>query len=140
VKKTSSILLAHAFYFLQGADRVERRFQQDMENTQTEQVGRTERVRDHHDRIIDKGPFKPFAAAPLATKVKFLVPRRSERPKLSKRKAKPKRAGRMAKLEVRSPRVQLPLTKCYSNENPLQVCLSRECLSFSHLPICLVTE
>jgi hypothetical protein len=81
-------------------------------------------VRTHHDRIIDKEPFKLFAAvrqAPLATKVQVVVPRQSERPKLSKKKANAKRSGHVAELEVRYLQAQLSFPNCYSKRDPFQI-------------------
>src|ERR1700758_998130 len=61
-------------------------------------------VRANHNRVITDEPFKLFEAvrqSPLQTKVQVHVPRQSARPKLSKKKAKPKRPSRQAELEVR---------------------------------------
>ncbi len=67
-------------------------------------------VRANHNRVIREEPFKLFPAvrqAPLQTKVQVHVPRQSARPKLSKKKARPKRPSRLADLEVRYQRIQL---------------------------------
>jgi hypothetical protein len=61
-------------------------------------------VRAKHNRGITDEPLKLFEAvqqAPLQIKVQVNVPRQSARPKLSKKKARLKRPGRMAELDVR---------------------------------------
>ena len=67
----------------------------------------------NHIRVIREKPGKLFDAvrqSPLQTKVEVHVRRQSVRPKLSKTKARQKRPGRMAELEVRYLRVScLPL-------------------------------
>ena len=67
-------------------------------------------VRAHHNRTITEEPFKLFEAvrqAPLQTTVQVHVPRQSARPKLSKKKARPKRPSRHADLELRYQLIQL---------------------------------
>jgi hypothetical protein len=79
-------------------------------------------VRANHNRVITDEPFKLFEAvrqAPLQTKVQVHVPRQSARPKLSKKKAKPKRPSRQAELEVRYQRIQLRPSKYYSGKAPI---------------------
>jgi len=81
-------------------------------------------VRAKHNRVIAEEPFKLFKAvrqAPLQTKVQVHVPRQSARPKLSKKKAKPKRPGRLAELEVRYQRIQLPPSKYHPGKDPLDI-------------------
>jgi hypothetical protein len=81
-------------------------------------------VRANHNRVITDEPFKLFEAirpAPLQTKVQVHVPRQSARPKLSKKKAKPKRPSRSAELEVRYQRIQLRPSKYYSGKDPLDI-------------------
>jgi hypothetical protein len=81
-------------------------------------------VRANHNRVITEEPFKLFPAirqAPLQTKVQVHVPRQSARPKLSKKKARPKRPSRLADLEVRYQRIQLPPPKYLSQKDPLDV-------------------
>src|SRR5207244_10625413 len=81
-------------------------------------------VRANHNRVITEDPFKLFEAvrqAPLQTKVQVQVPRQSARPKLSKTKAKPKRPGRSAELEVRYQRIQLCPSKYYSGKDPIDI-------------------
>ena len=81
-------------------------------------------VRANHNRVITDEPFKLFEAvrqAPLQTKVLVHVPRQSARPKLSKKKAKPKRPSRQAELEVRYQRIQLRPSKYYSGKDPIDI-------------------
>lgn len=81
-------------------------------------------VRAKHNRGITEEPFKLFEAvrqAPLQTKVQVHVPRQSARPKLSKKKARPKRPGRLAELEVRYQRIQLRPPKYYSDKDPIDI-------------------
>jgi hypothetical protein len=81
-------------------------------------------VRAKHNRGITEEPFKLFEAiqqAPLQTKVQVHVPRQSARPKLSKRKACPKRPSRLAELEVRYQRLQLRPPKYYSDKDPIDI-------------------
>jgi hypothetical protein len=69
-------------------------------------------------------PFKLFEAvrqAPLQTQVQVHVPHQSARPKLSKKKAKPKRPSRQAELEVRYQRIQIRPSKYYSGKDPLDI-------------------
>jgi len=81
-------------------------------------------VRANHNRVITEEPFKLFEAVrqdPLQTKVQVRVPRQSARPKLSKKKAKPKRPSRQAELEVRYQRIQLRPSKYYSGKDPIDI-------------------
>lgn len=81
-------------------------------------------VRANHNRVITEEPFKLFEAvrqAPLQTKVQVRVPRQSARPKLSKKKAKPKRPSRQAELEVRYQRIQLRPSRYYSGKDPIDI-------------------
>jgi hypothetical protein len=81
-------------------------------------------VRANHNRVITEEPFKLFPAirqAPLQTKVQVHVPRQSARPKLSKKKARPKRPSRLADLEVRYQRVQLRPPDYHSGKDPIDV-------------------
>lgn len=81
-------------------------------------------VRANHNRGVTDEPFKLFEAvgqASLQTKVQVQIPRQSARPKLSKKKARPKRPGRSAELEVRYQRVQLRPPKYYSGKDPIDV-------------------
>jgi len=81
-------------------------------------------VRANYNRVIMDEPFKLFEAvrqASLQTKVQVHVPRQSARPKLSKKKAKPKRPSRQAELEVRYQRIQLRPSKYYSDKNPIGI-------------------
>jgi hypothetical protein len=81
-------------------------------------------VRANHNRVITEEPFKLFPAirqAPLQTKVQVHVPRQSARPKLSKKKARPKRPSRLADLEVRYQRIQLPPPKYLSTKDPIDI-------------------
>ena len=81
-------------------------------------------VRAKHNRVIHNEPFKLFEAvrrAPLETKVQVHIPRQSARPKLSKKKAKPKRPGRQAELEVRYQRIQLQPSKYHPDKHPIDV-------------------
>jgi hypothetical protein len=81
-------------------------------------------VRANHNRVIMEEPFNLFPAirqTPLQTKVQVHVPRQSARPKLSKKKARPKRPGRLADLEVRYQRISLPPPKYLSKKDPLDI-------------------
>jgi len=81
-------------------------------------------VRANHNRGITGEPFKLFEAvrqASLQTKVQVQIPRQSARPKLSKKKARAKRPGRSAELEVRSQRIQLCPPKYYSGKEPVDI-------------------
>jgi Domain of unknown function (DUF4338)/Transposase DNA-binding/Transposase DDE domain len=81
-------------------------------------------VRANHNRVITEEPFKLFPAirqAPLQTKVQVHVPRQSARPKLSKKKARPKRPSRLAELEVRYQRIQLRPPDYHSDKDPIDV-------------------
>jgi hypothetical protein len=81
-------------------------------------------VRANHNRVIMEEPFKLFEAVrqtPVQTKVQVHVPRQSARPKLSKKKAKPKMPGRQAELEVRYQRIQLRPSKYYGGKDPLDI-------------------
>ena len=81
-------------------------------------------VRANHNRGITDEPFKLFEAvrqAPLQTKVQVQIPRQSARPKLSKKKARPKRPSRQAELEVRYQRIQLRPPKYYSDKEPIEI-------------------
>lgn len=81
-------------------------------------------VRAHHNRGITDEPFKLFQAvrqSPVQTPVRVHVPRQSARPKLSKKKARPKRPGRQAELEVRYQRIQLRPPKYRSDKDPIDI-------------------
>jgi Domain of unknown function (DUF4338)/Transposase DNA-binding len=81
-------------------------------------------VRANYNRVITEEPFKLFDAvrqAPLQTKVQVHVPRQSARPKLSKKKARPKRPSRDAELEVRCQRIQLCPAKYHSDKDPIDI-------------------
>jgi len=81
-------------------------------------------VRANHNRGITDEPFKLFEAvrqASLQTKVQVPIPRQSARPKLSKKKARPKRPSRQAELEVRYQRIQLRPPKYYSGKDPIDI-------------------
>jgi hypothetical protein len=81
-------------------------------------------VRANHNRVINENPGKLFDAvrqSPLQTKVQVHVPRQSARPKLSKTKARPKRSGRQAELEVRYQRYQLCPPAYYSQKDPIDI-------------------
>ncbi|MDA1278393.1 MAG: IS4 family transposase [Verrucomicrobia bacterium] len=81
-------------------------------------------VRAHHNRGITGEPFKLFESvrqASLQTKVEIPIPRQSARPKLSKKKARAKRPGRRAGLEVRYQRIQLCPPKYYADKDPIDI-------------------
>jgi Domain of unknown function (DUF4338)/Transposase DNA-binding len=81
-------------------------------------------VRANYNRVITEEPFKLFEAvrqAPVQTKVQVHVPHQSARPKLSKKKAKPKMPGRQAELEVRYQRIQLRPSKYYCGKDPIDI-------------------
>ncbi len=79
-------------------------------------------VRAHHNRGILEEPCKLFAAvrqAPLQSKVQVPVPRQSARPKLSKKKARPKKPRRQAELEVRYQWIELRPPKYHSDKDAI---------------------
>jgi hypothetical protein len=81
-------------------------------------------VRAKHNRVISEEPFKLFdrvRQSPLQTKIQVHVPRQSARPKLSKKKAKAKRPGRQAELEVRYQRIQLGPSKYHPGKDPIDI-------------------
>jgi hypothetical protein len=81
-------------------------------------------VRANHNRSITEEPFKLFDAvrqAPVQTTVRVHVPRQSARPKLSKKKARPKRPSRQADLSVHYQRIQLRPPKYHSDKDPINV-------------------
>lgn len=81
-------------------------------------------VRANHNRGLMDEPFKLFEAvrqAPLRTKVQVHVPHQSARPKLSKKKARPKRPSRQAHMEVRYQRIQLRPPKYYADKDPIDI-------------------
>jgi hypothetical protein len=81
-------------------------------------------VRAKHNRTIAEEPFKLFDAlgqSPVQTTVQVHVPRLSARPKLSKKKARPKRPSRKADLQVRYRRIQLPPPRDHSNKDPIDI-------------------
>ena len=81
-------------------------------------------VRANHNRVITEEPFKLFESirqAPLQTKVQVHMPRQSARPKLSKKKARPKRPSRPANLEVRYLQIQLRPPKYHSDKAPIDI-------------------
>ena len=81
-------------------------------------------VRANYNRVITDEPFKLFDAvrqAALQTKVQVHVPRQSARPKLSKKKARPKRPSRDAELELRYQRIQLCPAKYHSDKDPIDI-------------------
>lgn len=81
-------------------------------------------VRANHNRGIMDEPYKLFEAvrqAPLQTKVQIHVPQQSARPKLSKKKARPKRPSRQAHMEVRYQRIQLRPPKYYADKDPIDI-------------------
>jgi hypothetical protein len=81
-------------------------------------------VRANHNRGLMDEPFKLFEAvrqAPLQTKVQVHVPHQSARPKLSKKKARPKRPSRQAHMEVRYQRIQLRPPKYHADKDPVDI-------------------
>jgi len=81
-------------------------------------------VRANHNRGIMDEPYKLFEAvrqAPLQTKVQIHVPHQSARPKLSKKKARPKRPSRQANMEVRYQRIQLRPPKYHADKDPIDI-------------------
>jgi Transposase DDE domain len=79
----------------------------------------------NHNHVIREKPGKLFDAvcqSPSQTNVQVHVPRQSARPKLSKTKARPKRSGRQAQLEVRNLQVQLPPPVYFSQKEPIKLC------------------
>jgi len=83
-------------------------------------------VRAKHDRNIITEPGKLFAAVrqqPVQRRVQVHVPRHSARPKKSKQKARPKRPGRTADMQVRYQRFALPPTKGQEGKAPVDLYL-----------------
>ena len=83
-------------------------------------------VRAKHDRNLQTQPGKLFAAvrqAPLQSRVQVHVPRQSARPKKSKQKARPKRPGRTADMQVRYQAFSLPPTNGQEGKPPLDLYL-----------------
>lgn len=86
-------------------------------------------ARAKHDRCIedqDKGKSKPklfdtLKTSPLRAEFSISVPRQSSRPKLSKQKARPKRAARTAKVELRYQQVTLLPPSYLKDKEPLQL-------------------
>jgi hypothetical protein len=81
-------------------------------------------VRAQYNRVITEEPFKLFEATrqtPVQTVVKVHVPAQSARPKLSKKKARPKRPGRDADLCVRYQRIQLRPGKYHRDKDPIDI-------------------
>jgi hypothetical protein len=81
-------------------------------------------VRANHNRGIMDEPYKLFEAvrqSPMQTKVQIQVPQQSARPKLSKKKARPKRPSRQAHMEVRYQRIQLRPPKYYADKDPIDI-------------------
>lgn len=67
-------------------------------------------IRAHHDRAISEEPFKLFAAAreaPVQSRVRTPIERKSARSKKSKQKARPAKKGRIAELAIRTIHIQL---------------------------------
>lgn len=83
-------------------------------------------VRAQHDRNIITEPGKLFAAVgqqPVQSRVQVQVPRQSARPKKSKQKARPKRPGRTADMQVRYRQVPLQPTQGHQGKPPVDVYL-----------------
>jgi len=83
-------------------------------------------VRAQHDRHLPVQPGKLFAAirqAPVQSRVQVHVPRQSARPKKSKQKARPKRPGRTADLQVRYQPFSLKPTQGHAGKAPLDLYL-----------------
>lgn len=81
-------------------------------------------VRANHNRVTTDEPFKLFESVrqdSIQTKLQIQVPRQSARPKLSKKKARPKRPSRSAELEVRYQRIQVRPPKYLSDKAPLDI-------------------
>ena len=83
-------------------------------------------VRAQHDRNLPAQPGKLFAAirqAPVHSRVQVHVPRHSARPKKTKQKARPRRSGRTADMQVRHQSFALPPTDGHQGKHPLDLCL-----------------
>jgi hypothetical protein len=83
-------------------------------------------VRAMHDRALRPAPGKLFDTirqAPVHSGIQVHVPRQSARPKKSKQKARPKRPGRRANLQVRYQAFTLPPTSGHPDKAPLDLCL-----------------
>jgi hypothetical protein len=81
-------------------------------------------IRAQHNRGIADQPLKLFQAVqqtPLQTIVQVHVPRQSARPKLSKKKARPKHPSRLAELEVRSQKFQLCPPTYSPHKDPIDI-------------------
>ena len=79
-------------------------------------------VRANHNRVLSDESSKLFETVrdtSVKSKLHIQVPRQSARPKLSKKKARRKRPGRSADLEVRYKRVQLCPPKYHSSKMPI---------------------
>lgn len=80
-------------------------------------------VRAKHDRNIDidKKLFKAVREAPVQSRVRIRVPRKSSRPKRSKQKASPARAGRTSDFAVRCIRVRLNPPPYFRDKAPIEL-------------------
>lgn len=81
-------------------------------------------VRAKHNRSLATEPGKVFDAvrqAPVLAEVRVHVPRQSARPKRSKQKARPARAGRVADFAVRAMRVQLLPPEAHRAKTPVEI-------------------
>lgn len=81
-------------------------------------------VRAQHSRKLAGEDLKLFEAvreSPVQTQIRIRVPRQSARPKLSKRKARPKRPSRWADLSVRYKQVQVHPPKYHRDKEPIEI-------------------
>jgi hypothetical protein len=81
-------------------------------------------VRAKHNRNIAEEPFKLFEAVrktAVVSRVQVHIPRQSARPKKSKQKARPARAGRVADMAVRYTRVNLPPAHYHGDKQPIEL-------------------
>ncbi|MFW6114631.1 MAG: IS4 family transposase [bacterium] len=81
-------------------------------------------VRAKYNRNITREPFKLFTAvrkAEVQSQIRAHIPRQSARPKKSKQKARSKRPGRMADMDVRYMRVQLRPAFYHAEKKPIDI-------------------
>ena len=80
-------------------------------------------VRAHHNRVlndVEQKLFELLRNSAVQAGVSVVIPRQSERPKLSGKKARRKRQSRKAELEIRYLEVELPAPS-YSEKEPITV-------------------
>jgi len=81
-------------------------------------------IRARYNRSTGTEPFKLFAAAreaPELSRILLPIMRQSKRPKKSRQKAKPARAGRMAEMVIHALPVQLKPPEYYADRPPIEI-------------------